>query len=145
MWDQLALVDLPTSIDQLDLPDMLDLKDQPDLLAQLDPLVRKHISFYLYKQSFLNYVHVRASVIFKHLYSDQKKSLQLFYLLLRLLAQTGPAHPTGSTGMTCPMGPTGPTEPTESAGAPGSTSATGAAPGKFKKIPCVSQSNYHFF
>ena len=81
MWDQLALADLPTSIDQLDLPDMLDLKDQPDLLAQLDPLVRKHISFYLYKQSFLNYVHVRASVIFKHLYSDQKNlfSYSTFY------------------------------------------------------------------
>lgn len=60
MWDQLALADLLTSIDQLDLPDMLDLKDQPDLLAQLDLLVRKYISFYLYKLSFLNYVHVHV-------------------------------------------------------------------------------------
>ena len=87
MWDQLALADLPTSIDQLDLPDMLDLKDQPDLLAQLDPLVRKHISFYLYKQSFLNYVHVRASVIsnFLVIYILTKK------ISLLILPSTAPA------------------------------------------------------
>ena len=46
MWDQLALAELRTSIDQLVLPDMLDLQDQPDLLAQVDVLVRK-VSIYI--------------------------------------------------------------------------------------------------